>query len=387
MSTSAKRYGLEVRGDLELELRLRRMEAKLETLAGSSDFGDSGAVQRVTDVPIVTGLRVLGRTPGAITVAWNQLRLSDLRRYELEIAGNLAFTSNKQTFNVAGTEFQFSSQESEGGGGGATIYARVRARTTNGNTGNFSAVLNTTTGQAQTADIADSSVTEEKTESGSLPPGIVVSDALSITRVNSAGTELEYAFTMPATPAASKLFVGDGTNIDQTAWTVPASMVANKLLVGSGGNVEQTAWTVPTSVSSGRILRASSANVLGQTLYEMPSVATADSVLVGDGTNYVLQSQDPTDGAATTTTHSNRAGSVTLAGGLTLHWDTIDTVSGVDSTVATFTAVRSVMACWGEAAGTAAPVKAYISTANTTITIRQDSGANMEVTYWAIEEL
>lgn len=167
MTTSAKRYGLDVKGDLELEARLRRIEGELEKLLRSSDLGGdaSSTTQRISDVPQVTGLRVLGKTPGAITLAWNQVRISDLRRYELDIAEDLAFTSNKQTYNVAGTEYQFSTVSSTGGGGATTIYARVRARSRSSGPGAYSVTLNTITGQAQSADIAPGAITAEKIDS------------------------------------------------------------------------------------------------------------------------------------------------------------------------------------------------------------------------------
>lgn len=165
MPTSSKRFGLDVKNDLELELRLRRIEGKLEQTAQSSDVGEgSENTQRVTNIPQVTGLRVTGKTPSAITLAWNQVRISDLRRYELWVAEDLAFATNLQKFNVASTEFQYSTISEEGGGGLTTVYAKVRARTRAGNVGVFSVVLNAQTGQAQTEDIAAESITSEKVD-------------------------------------------------------------------------------------------------------------------------------------------------------------------------------------------------------------------------------
>lgn len=162
MATSAKRYGLES-DDLETELRFRRIEAKLEELGGTGDFGQvTDDVKRVNTVPRVTGLRVKGSTPGAVTVAWAQVKVTDLRRYELDFAEDLAFTTNKQTFNVATTEWQFSTVSAIGGGGDTTIFARVRARTASGNVGQYSVTLDTATGQAQSEDIADEAVTDPK---------------------------------------------------------------------------------------------------------------------------------------------------------------------------------------------------------------------------------
>ena len=110
MPTSAKRLGLDVKDNIELEQRLRRMEIALEKKSDISSFSEDGSTdtQRVDAIPQVTGLRTTGSTPGAVTVAWSQVRISNLRRYELDIAEDLAFTVNAQTKNLAGTEFTYS---------------------------------------------------------------------------------------------------------------------------------------------------------------------------------------------------------------------------------------------------------------------------------------
>jgi hypothetical protein len=183
VATSPKRYGLDVKNNLELELRLRRIEGEIERRALANDFGDtSDATQRVTNIPPVSGLRVVGKTPSAVSLAWNQVRISDLRRYELWIAEDLAFSSNLQKFNVASTEFQYSTVAEEGGGGLTTVYAKVRARNRSGNVGPFSVVLNAETGQAQTDDIADDAITPEKID---LEEGSVVFDNLDDSDVGS----------------------------------------------------------------------------------------------------------------------------------------------------------------------------------------------------------
>lgn len=171
--TQAKRYGLEVRDDLEVELRFRRIEEQLERLL-PSDGGDGGGTKRLNTPPQVTGLRVVGSTPGAITLAWNAVPISDLRRYELDIATDIAFATDKQQFPVAGTQHQFSTASAEGGGGGTVIFARVRARNRAGVVGPWSATLNTATGQAQTGDIGEQAVGEEQIDD-------VVLEGLTIT--------------------------------------------------------------------------------------------------------------------------------------------------------------------------------------------------------------
>ena len=297
-----------------------------------------------------------------------------------------------------------------GGAGGTTFFARVRAVNSILTAGSYSVVLNTSTGEVVAGDIADGAIDTEQLADGAvtgekttglvadltLPgPPFVAGDANKYLRVNSAFSSYTLAGgTLPNLAAAGNvndyLRVTAADTVDYDSGTLPPVSVggdAGKTIrVVGADNLAYTSWTIPSSVTNNALFIGSSGN-LAQTSYTFPTAATADNVIVGDGSNFGLQNQNPTDSAATSTSHSNRSGSVTLAGGLTLHWDTIDTTSGVDSTVGGFTAVRSVMACWGESAGTAAPVKAYISTASTTITIRQDSGANMEVTYWALEEL
>lgn len=162
---SAKRLGLEVE-DTELELRLRRIEQSLDNKAGANiDAENTGRGKG--DVPQVTGLRVTGQTPGATAIAWNAVSIPDLRRYELNFATNLDFSTDLQSFNEAGTTFSFSTASEVGGGGGATWFARVRAVNSSGNRGIWSAVLNLTTGQAQTEDIGDGEVTIPKLDTSS----------------------------------------------------------------------------------------------------------------------------------------------------------------------------------------------------------------------------
>jgi hypothetical protein len=193
MPTSSKRLGLEVTDNLELELRLRRIESELDNKANAVDFAESDEVQRVNIIPQVTGLRVSGKTPGAITFAWNQVRISDLRRYIIEVAEDRAFTINKQSFNAAGTEFQYSTNEEGGGGGNTTVFVHVRAENRAGNTGPFSITLDAITGQAQTEDIADEAVTPEKASedsAASLDPAD--GSPLQGMRINAAGNAFEF---------------------------------------------------------------------------------------------------------------------------------------------------------------------------------------------------
>lgn len=163
MPSGVKRYGIEIEGDLDLELRLRRIEALLAQCRKISDIGDAEDDTILTDVvPQVTGLRVTGKTVGTISFAWNQVSISDLRRYELWVAEDLAFSENIQKFNLLTNTYSFNTIALVSGGGGTTIYAKVRARTRSNKVGAFSTVLSTTVGQIQTDDIVDGAVDVQK---------------------------------------------------------------------------------------------------------------------------------------------------------------------------------------------------------------------------------
>jgi hypothetical protein len=150
---SAKRYGVPIDDNLDLELRLRRIEVELGKRAFANE--DATTLSRGRgDVPRVAGLRVGGQIPGGLTVNWNAVTISDLRRYEIEFATDLAFTKNKQAFTAGGITYPFTTAL----GGGLVYYARVRAVNSTGRRGTWSITLNTSTGQADSGDIADGAV-------------------------------------------------------------------------------------------------------------------------------------------------------------------------------------------------------------------------------------
>lgn len=388
MSTSAKRLGLET-DDLELELRLRRIEVELEKRVKSnldSDSGDQGRGR--SQPPQITGFSVTGRTPGTVTMGWNASPIPDLRRYQIQFAENGGFSVNLQTFNTRDTSYTFSTASTADGSGGTVFFTRVRVQNSIGQFSVYSVVINTATGEVvgsdiadatiDTAQVADDAITADKIDLPSLVaaltlpgPSFTAADSNKFVRVNSAATAYEFvAGTLPdlaaAGDAGKTIRVAGSNDLNYTAYTIPVAATVAHYLRGDGTNYLNREGTLPPLAASGDAEK-------------ILSVSAADTI--------IYSSIDPTDAVATTTTHSNRKGTVTFPGGFKLHWDTVNTTSGADFTVATFTAVRSVMVCWGEAAGTAAAVKAYVSTANTTITIRQDSGGDMEITYWAIEEV
>jgi len=162
---------LDVKDDLELELRLRRIEAALEGKLNSNEEDEQSGSR--STVPQVTGLRVVGQTPGAVTISWNPVAIPNLRRYDVEFSESTGFT-NKQTFSENTTQHTFITASETGGGGGATWFARVRAVNVFKQTGQYSVTLNLTTGQAQTEDLAPGSVTTVQ-----ITPGGVAASAVS----------------------------------------------------------------------------------------------------------------------------------------------------------------------------------------------------------------
>jgi hypothetical protein len=376
MGTSAKRLGLETE-DLELELRLRRIEVELEKKVNSNiDAEETGRSRSAP--PQITGLRVAGQTPGTVTMNWNASQISDLRRYQIQFAEDGGFSVNLQTFTTRDIMFTFSTASEDGGASGTAFFTRVRVQNSIGAFSVYSVVINTATGEVIAGDLADDSVGADAIDETSvaialtLPaPPFEAADSNKFLKVNSAANSYELrAGTLPDLAASSDIGkiirVAAANDLDYTSYTFPSAATAANFPRGSGTNFVNQPGTLPPLAVIGDVDK-------------VVRVSAADTLVYFD--------QTPTDAAATTTSHSNRKGTLTLPGGFKLHWDTVDTTSGVNFTVATFAAVRSVMVCWGESAGTAAAVKAYVSTANTTITIRQDSGANMEITYFAIEEV
>ena len=234
MPTSAKRLGLDV-GDIELESRLRRIEILLASKVDATSLSEDGSTdtQRVDNVPQVIGLKVSGSTPGAITVAWNQVRISDLRRYELDVAEDLAFVTNAETKNIAGTEFTYNTNTDTGGGGDTTIFIRVRARASSGNVGPYSVTLNTTTGQAQSADIADDAIDANAIQDGAVTSDKVDSnDPITFVGLNDADVGAKLALTGYITPRG---FHMSNATIDtiRDAITVTAGVVRGEANNGS----------------------------------------------------------------------------------------------------------------------------------------------------------
>ena len=156
---SAKRLGLETEGNLELELRLRRIELEIDKRPLGNQDATTLSRGKSSTVPQVTGLSLGGTIPGGFTVKWSAVTISDLRRYEVEFATDLGFTTGVQKFTAATTTLAFTTADTSVA---TTFFTRVRAVNSAGTRGPFSITLNTTTGQAESQDIADDAITSDK---------------------------------------------------------------------------------------------------------------------------------------------------------------------------------------------------------------------------------
>jgi hypothetical protein len=386
MSTSAKRLGLEIKGNLELELRLRRIEVELEKrVLRNQDVEDTGRSRG--SVPQVTGIRVSGSTPGAVTIAWNAVAISDLRRYDVEFAEDVAFVTNKQTFREGNTTFQFSTASATGGAGVTVFFARVRAINSILNNGLFSVTLNTTTGQVVAGDIADDAIGTDQIVDG------------AVTGVKTTG--LVSDLTLPGPPftaGQADTYLRINTAFDSyisQIGTLPTLAVGGNiddyLRVSAADTVVYASGTLPPVAAGGdtsKLVRVSGADALAFTSYLFPTTAPAGEVIVGDGADYAVFNQDPTDAGAEGS-ESNHGGSVILPGGFVLQWGTDDVGDASDTDITGLVdQVVNVVACQGESidAIAIADVAAWVS-GTTQITLHQTGPtANREVSWFAISD-
>jgi hypothetical protein len=146
-NTSARRLGIEV-DDLELEHRLRRMEVELQKRQ-LANFQTVESSQRRTrsDVPRVIGIRLDNSIVGGLAVRWNSVDQPDIQRYEIQIDATNAFR-DPDTFKTNEPVFIFPNLQS-----GLEFFVRVRAINNRGFEGDWSGVLNTSTGQATFLDL------------------------------------------------------------------------------------------------------------------------------------------------------------------------------------------------------------------------------------------
>ncbi len=190
---SAKRYGLEVEDNLELENRLRRMEVAIAALQPANQ--DATATSRGSAaVPQVTGLSLDGTIPGGFTVKWNATTIPDLRKYQVQFATDLAFTEDLQTFTAATISFPFTTAV----GTDTSYFCRVRAQNQAGQTGDYSATLNTSTGTVATEDLEDGAVTDPKLEATAVASGLVTGFLTGCNISNAADADHDISFASGA---------------------------------------------------------------------------------------------------------------------------------------------------------------------------------------------
>ena len=161
--TSAKRQGLEVRDDLELESRLRRIEVELDRRVRTNDASTTLSRATVT-VPQVKGLSTDAAIIGGLSVKWTPVTISNLRRYEVQFATDVGFTTSVQEFITVTPNFTFTTASTSQ----SVYYCRVRAVNSAGVKGEYSVVLNVNTGQISGGNLADDSVTDDQLASASV---------------------------------------------------------------------------------------------------------------------------------------------------------------------------------------------------------------------------
>jgi hypothetical protein len=171
VTQSAKRYGLDAQ-DPELENRIRRIEVALAALGPQTASSSPATTSRGGGTPgQITGLTLSGTNPGTFTFGWSAATISDLRKYEVQIAEDIGFTTGVQNKIAALNEYAFTTGDTSVT---RTYYVRVRAVNTADTPGSYSAILNTTTGQVTTEDILDEAVTDPKLETNAVASGRVL---------------------------------------------------------------------------------------------------------------------------------------------------------------------------------------------------------------------
>lgn len=163
---AAKRLGPDVSDfDLDVELRLRNIENRLTYLRyANNETGlnelDPNNRPRVADQeltpPAPTGLGLVANIE-TVTLTWNEVDFGNFQSYEVQFAKDTAFTDELETYVSKATQFTFTA-----GDVGTSYFSRVRAITNAGIAGPYSAILDTSTGQVQTANLADDAITTVK---------------------------------------------------------------------------------------------------------------------------------------------------------------------------------------------------------------------------------
>lgn len=152
----------------ELERRLRELEQQIDSKAASNIELEPGDVTVTGGVPTVDGI-ILVSTIGRIAIVWNNVPISNLKRYEVQIATDTQFTTNLVTRFTRETFYAWTEGDAD-----TTHFLRVRARNTDEQTGSFSAVVNGKNGTVISADIAAQAITTEKIANEAISQAVTV---------------------------------------------------------------------------------------------------------------------------------------------------------------------------------------------------------------------
>lgn len=141
-------FGSDYASQAELDRRFQELSDRIDQRALANPEATtptrSGGIP-----PAPSGITLVSNpAPGTITVKWNAVSISDLRRYEIQVSTSADFT-NASTFSSGATTFTY-----DEGLPLTTYYVRARTINTSNNPSAWSKILNTTTGQAFSADLA-----------------------------------------------------------------------------------------------------------------------------------------------------------------------------------------------------------------------------------------
>lgn len=171
----AKKFGVDqFKNDPGLELRLRKIEREL-ALRGATNIDSSQTrlLPAAQTPPAPSGLSLIAGLQD-IAVKWNAVDIGNLKHYEVQIDIDTNFPT-PTIFKTTLLNHNFIGLDTA-----TTYFVRVRAITTGGTDGDFSGTLNTTTGQVESADIADGSITAAALGGGLVANSAAVSSSTDI---------------------------------------------------------------------------------------------------------------------------------------------------------------------------------------------------------------
>lgn len=202
--------------------------------------------------PRPTGLtKVEG--PGTITVAWQQVSIADLLYYEVQVSTDSSFVASVFT-DQAGASGRYTYQ---GGLAGTTYFLRVRTVNGDGNASEWSATINSQTGQVTAAGINVTSLGAITTNLGS-----VELDAQGNIRAGQTAFNIGTGFFLGFSGGVFKFSIGDPGGA-YMAWDGATLTISGAIL----NQTISSAYTVtlsPTGNFSG--VRALGTHVLGTRL-------------------------------------------------------------------------------------------------------------------------